>query len=179
VSPTVREVANDDLTARELADLHALVDAAWPGGGFSRDDWDHGMQGPHWVLEVDGRIVSHASLDDRVLRIADRPVRTGYLEMVATLPGSENLGYGSAVVRTAMDFLLPRYELGGLSTGRPTFYERQGWEQWLGRTFVDGPGGREPTPDDDGDVYVLRTPTSPPFDRTEDLVAPWRSGDVW
>ena len=83
-------------------------------------------------------------------RRAIAPLRTGYLEAVATLPAFERRGYGSMVVRAATKYLLPRFELGALSTSVPGFYLRLGWEPWLGPTFVRTASGVERTEDDDG-----------------------------
>jgi aminoglycoside 2'-N-acetyltransferase I len=59
-----------------------------------------------------------------------------------------------------------RYELGALSTGTPAFYKTLGWELWNGPTFVDGPRGRERTPNDDGNL-------------DGEIMCEWRPGDVW
>ena len=64
------------------------------------------------------------------------------------------------VVRAAGRYLLPRYELGALSTGVPGFYLRLGWEAWLGPTFV-ARGRPQRTEDDDGSIFILRTPSTP------------------
>ena len=76
---------------------------------------------------------------------------------------------------------LPRRccELGALSTGTHAFYKRLGWEEWRGPTFVDGPRGRERTPDDDGGIMILRTSSSPHLDLDGEIVCDWRRGDVW
>ena len=77
------------------------------------------------------------------------------------------------------DLIRERYALGGLSTGTPAFYAPLGWECWRGPTFVEGPRGCERTPDDDGDVMILRTSRSPHLDLDGEIVCDWRPGDVW
>ena len=77
------------------------------------------------------------------------------------------------------ELIREHYTLGVLSTGTHAFYRTLGWENWRGPTFVDGPGGRERTPDDDGDVMILRTPRSPRLDLDGEIVCDWRPGDVW
>jgi aminoglycoside 2'-N-acetyltransferase I len=77
------------------------------------------------------------------------------------------------------ELILRRYPLGALSAGTHALYESLGWELWRGPTFVDGPRGRERTPDDDGGVMILRTPRSPRLDLDGALVCDWRPGDVW
>ena len=176
---TLRQLPTADLTASELSTLYALFSAAWPDGGFTDDDFAHGMGGMHWLAEVDGSIVSHASVVARRLEAGDLVLRTGYLEAVATLPAAERRGYGSMVVRAAARYLLPRYELGALSTSVPGFYLRMGWEAWLGPTSVRTPDGLQRTADDDGGIFVLRTPSTPALTLTDPLVCDWRSGDVW
>ena len=72
-----------------------------------------------------------------------------------------------------------RYSVGALSTETQAFYETLGWERWRGKTFVDGPSGRQHTPNDDGDIMILRTPHSPDLDLDGNITCDWRSGDVW
>jgi aminoglycoside 2'-N-acetyltransferase I len=61
----------------------------------------------------------------------------------------------------------------------PGFYERLGWERWLGPTSVRTATGTERTPDDDGGIMILRTPASPGLDLTANIACDWRDGDVW
>ncbi len=84
------------------------------------------------------------------------------------------------VVRAAAAYLRPRFEIGALSTSVPAFYERLGWEAWLGPTWVRTTSGElERTEDDDGGIFILRTASTPPLALTAPLVCDWRSGDVW
>jgi aminoglycoside 2'-N-acetyltransferase I len=137
------------------------------------------MGGMHWLAEVDGAIVSHASVVERRLEAGNLALRTGYLEAVATAPAFERRGFGSMVVRAAGAYLRPRFELGALSTGEPGFYTRLGWEGWAGPTFVRSPDGLERTAEDDGSIFILRTPSTPTLTLTDALICDWRSGDVW
>ncbi len=188
LAPPIRVTGTDGLTGSDLRRLRELFDAAWPGGRFDEHDLDHALGGRHWLIEIDGLIVSHASVVTRTLWLGDRALRAGYVEAVATLPVFENRGLGSAVVRGAGDHIRAGYELGALSTGRHAFYHRLGWQTWRGPTFVRAPGGPAtrsvtgeivPTPDDDGSVLVLATRSSPPLDLDGPLVCDWREGDVW
>ena len=69
-------------------------------------------------------------------------------------------------------------ELGALGTGRHSFYERLGWRTWLGRTSVRTAEGLQPTPDEDGYILVLATPTSPELNLHAPITCHWRPGDV-
>jgi len=179
MSVPVREVASDALTPRDVAGLRALFAAAWPDVLFDEHDFAHAMGGRHWLIEIDGRIVSHASVIERVLEAGGRRLRTGYVEAVATLPDHAGLGHGTSVLRAAGDHIRTTFELGALSTDRPAFYERLGWVRWRGPTFVRAPGGPVRTPDDDDGILVLPTTTSPALELTESLSCDWREGDVW
>jgi aminoglycoside 2'-N-acetyltransferase I len=77
------------------------------------------------------------------------------------------------------DHIRAVYELGALGTGSPAFYERLGWLRWRGPTFVHTDRGLERTPEEDGGVLVLPTPTSPAIDLDAPISCDWRPGDVW
>jgi aminoglycoside 2'-N-acetyltransferase I len=158
-----------------------LLWAAFPAGeeGFTEEDWEHGLGGMHFVLEVDGEIVTHASVVERELHVDGRPLRTGYVEAVATAPDRQGRGFGSSVMQDVTAFIRERFELGALGTGSHGFYERLGWLTWTGPTSVRTADGPRRTPDEDGYVMVLPTPASPPLDLTAPISCEWRPGDVW
>jgi aminoglycoside 2'-N-acetyltransferase I len=178
VAAEVRVVRTDELGPELLVVLRALMLIAFEDR-LTEDDWANTLGGRHAVVTVDGVVVAHAALVERMLVAGERPLRTGYVEGVATTPNQQHRGHGSLAMRALQERITTEYELGGLSTGAHPFYERLGWERWRGRTFVDGPNGRAPTPDDDDGVMVLRTERTPDLDLTADLVCDWRSGDVW
>lgn len=146
---------------------------------FSEDDWAHALGGLHFVLDVDGEIVTHASVVERELHLGDRPLRTGYVEAVATAPGRQGRGFGTLVMEAVTAYVRDTFELGALGTGRHHFYERLGWRTWAGPAFVPAPDGLRRTPDDEGYILVLRTPTSPVFELTEPISCDGRPGDAW
>lgn len=178
----LRVLRTTELTGAEVLAIRAIMRDAFgsdPEERFSQDDWVHALGGRHFVLDVAGDIVTHASVVERELHIDGRPLRTGYVEAVATAPAHDAKGYGSQVMEAANAHIRDRYELGALGTGRHRFYERLGWETWQGPAYVRGPAGEARTPDEEGYILVLRTPNSPPFDRTEPISCAWREGDVW
>ncbi len=178
----LRRLATDELTAPESAALRAMLDAAFGADEaerFDDDDWQHGLGGVHFVLEVDGRIVAHASVVERELHVGDRPLRTGYVEAVATAPDRQGQGFGSIVMIDATYYIRETFELGALGTGRHAFYERLGWRTWRGPAFVRAPDGPCRTPDEEGFILVLETPTSPRLDLSAPISCDWRPGDVW
>jgi aminoglycoside 2'-N-acetyltransferase I len=181
-SPVVRRAATHELLPAEMEALRALMWAAFAhdaDGEFSEDDWQHALGGVHVVLDVGGTILSHASVVERILEVDGRALRTGYVEAVATRPGHEGRGYGSAVMAVASDVIRRDFELGALGTGRFAFYERLGWERWRGPSSVRATGGTLATPDEDGWIMVLRTPTTGTISLDAPISCDWRPGDVW
>ena len=181
VAPRLRQLPTTALAPEELRALRAVMDAAFGTGeeAFGDDDWVHALGGQHFVLDLDGEILSHASVVERVLEIDGRPLRTGYVEAVATAPARQGAGLGSLVMAEVNAYIRDGFELGALGTGRHQFYERQGWRTWTGPSAVRTPEGDRPTPDDDGYIMVLATPTSPPLDLSVAISCEWRPGDVW
>lgn len=174
----LNEASSEVLPDAIRSELRRLLDAAF-AGAFTDDDWEHALGGVHvWIAEGD-RVISHASIIERTLVCDGHRLRVGYVEAVATLQSHRHQRYGSAVMTRAGEIIRARHALGALSTGSHAFYERLGWERWLGPTFVDTPRGRERTAADDGGVMILRTERSPAVDLGGEIVCDWRAGDVW
>jgi len=167
-------------TERELRRLMDQAFAGDPEGGFEESDWQHALGGRHVIAEEEGMVVAHAAVVPRLLVAGGVPLRTGYVEAVATLPGRQGAGYGTAVMRVVGVHIAATYELGGLGTGAFHFYERLGWRRWPGPTAVRRSDGRiDRSPDDDGYVMILRTPSTPPLDQDSTLTCEDRPGDAW
>lgn len=178
----LRVMRTDELTADAIATIRRLLVDAFgtdPDEAFTDDDWSHAEGGRHFVLDVDSELRSHAAVVERELHVGGRPIRTGYVEAVATAPGHEGHGYGSQVMAAVNAHIRATYELGALGTGRHHFYERLGWERWRGHAFVRGADGPERTPDDEGYILILRTPATPSIELDDDISCDRRPGDAW
>ena len=178
----LREIPTDSLTPAEVTAIREVLWTAFPADdeAFTEADWDHSIGGMHFVLDSDSTgIVAHASVVEREIHIADRPLRTGYVEAVATAPDWQGQGHGTRVMTDVTAFVRATYELGALGTGAQGFYERLGWLTWRGPTSVRTNEGTVRTPDEDGYILVLPTPTSPPLELTAPISCDWRPGDVW
>jgi aminoglycoside 2'-N-acetyltransferase I len=169
------------LTAAELEDIRGLLDDAFGTGddAFTDEDWDHSVGGVHFVLDVDGPIVAHASVVPRTLHVAGMPLRAGYVEAVATAAERQGRGFGSRLMQDVTAYIRERFVLGALGTGRLAFYERLGWAVWRGPSSVRVDGGERRTPDEDGYIMVLRTALSADLDLDAPISCEWRPGDVW
>lgn len=178
----LRRLSTDDLAPAEVATIRGIVVAAFGTDEeerFTQDDWDHALGGVHFVLDLDGEIVTHASVVEREIHVGGRPFRTGYVEAVATAPDHDGVGFGSLVIADVTAYIRDEFELGALGTGRHRFYERLGWMVWAGPSSVRTPDGLRRTPDEDGYIMVLETRASPPLDVTATISCEWRPGDVW
>ena len=170
VRPRVRRVSTPDLKSAEIVAIRALLEAAFASDDedeqFDEDDWQHAVGGLHFVLDLDGQIVAHASVVEREIHVDGRPLRTGYVEAVATAPDRQGVGLGSVVMADVTSHIKEGFELGALGTGRHQFYERLGWLRWAGPSSVRTPDGPRRTPDEDGHILVLTTPSTPRLDLT-------------
>jgi aminoglycoside 2'-N-acetyltransferase I len=179
--PRVRTLPTTELTAPGIEAIRALLWAAFESDeeGFAENDWQHALGGRHYVVEHDGRIVAHAAVVERAIEIGGGRLRAGYVEAVATAPDRQREGLGTLAMRAAGDRVREAFEVGVLGTGSHGFYERLGWTTWRGPSFVRTVDGLVATPDDDGYLMVLRTPSTPPLDPLAPIVCEWRPGDVW
>ena len=177
--------SSDDLTF-ELANVKAIGSAQWREiVGLCSAAYEEGFDiyfeaigGTTHVLAryADG-LVSHACWVRRWLQPdSGRPLRTAYVEAVATAPGFQSRGYASAVMRR-IAAEIAGYELGALSPARPSLYRRLGWERWRGPLAVRTAEGLLPTPREE--VMVLLLPQTPELDLDAPMSAEWREGELW
>jgi aminoglycoside 2'-N-acetyltransferase I len=131
------------------------------------------------IVSGGGAVLAHAAVVPRAFEVAGRPLRTGYLEAVATDPARQGEGLGSLVLADATALVRSDFELGALSSGLHAFYERQGWERWRGPTFARHGGQAIRTEQDDDGVMVLRFGPSAALDLTAPLSCEGRRGDDW
>lgn len=180
--PRLRRLSTGELTGREIAAIRVLLERAFGSDEeerFTDDDWDHAVGGVHFVLDLEGEVIAHASVVERELHVDGRPLRTGYVEAVATAPDRQGTGFGSLLMADVTSSIRNRFELGALGTGRQRFYERLGWLTWAGPSSVRTTGGTRRTPEEDGYLMVLLTSSSPALDLTAPISCDWRPGDVW
>lgn len=178
----VRRLPTSDVGRADLRLIRDLLVATFGPGleeRFTKTDWDHSLGGTHFLVELDGAIVAHASVIEREIHVGGRALRTGYVEAVAVATDHQGLGIGSRLMHAVDAWIDERFELGVLGTGRHAFYERLGWMTWRGQAFVRTPDGPRRTPDEEGFILVRVTPSSPPLDFEGSISCDWRPGDVW
>lgn len=171
-------LADDEISSDRLAAIRRLVFEAFEDD-FSEEDWEHTRGGWRVVVDDDGAAVSHVAVVPRLLQVAQRTLRAGYVEGVATTGQRRREGLGALVMTQATSLVQTTYEMGALSTSRHGFYQRFGWERWRGPTFVRDGAVLVRTADEDDGVMVLRFGSSVELDLTAQIVCDRRSGDDW
>jgi aminoglycoside 2'-N-acetyltransferase I len=177
VGVQVEVVQTRDLPRRRLGELRQLLLSAFEGE-FSDEDWNHSVGGWH-VIVTDDLLVAHAAVVARSIEIGTLPVRAGYVEAVATTPTRQREGLGSFVMQRTGQLLRSEFEMGALSTGRHTFYERVGWERWRGASYVRYGEELIRTAEEDNGIMVLRFGATLRLDLTQPICCQSREGDDW
>ncbi|WP_132991592.1 GNAT family N-acetyltransferase [Gordonia zhaorongruii] len=150
-------------------------------GDFGDADFDHAIGGVHVLAGAADRLVGHASVVQRQLILGDEVLRTGYVEAVAVDAAMRRQGIGDALMTHVEGIVRRAYEFGalGASDDGRALYLRHGWEPWEGQLGALAPDGVRPTPDEEGHVFILRTPVRPDVDLSARLLCDWRRGEVW
>ena len=132
----------------------------------------------HVLVRDGGLLVSHAMWVTRWLQVgAARPLKTAYVEFVATHPEFRNRGLASQVMRRLVSEIPDSYELAALCPATAGLYQRLGWRFWRGPLFARTAGRRIPTPDER--VMILPLAKTPRLDLDLPLSVEWRPGEVW
>lgn len=182
IIPTQQLTLSDQQSIRDLC-TRAFGEDVWCDYGYLKSAF-------HVVGRDAGQIVSHALWTDRRLSVAGHTLlKTAYVEYVATEPSMQGQGLASQLMRFLIDAIQNEqfirrqldidspYQLAALAPEDSDFYQRLGWELWLGDLFICQDGQVIVTPDDD--VMVHRLVRTPKFAVTDDLSAEWREGEWW
>ena len=131
----------------------------------------------HILGRINNMLVVHALWVTRWLQSATiPPLRTAYVEAVATEESYRGRGFATAIMRRIAKEI-KHFDLGALSPGVPDLYARLGWQLWRGPLFIRTNEGLVPTPNEQ--VMVLLLPNTPVLDLTSALSAEWREGEPW
>jgi aminoglycoside 2'-N-acetyltransferase I len=165
----------NQLTSEQLAEIHALCNRAYDAD--LEPLFRTFIDATHVLGWWGSAIVSHAMWVTRWLQPGNQPpLRTAYVEMVATEPQFQGHGFATAVMRQLAS-VIHDFEMGGLSPAEPMLYEKLGWVFWQGPLFIRTPDGLISTPE--GSVMILSLPKTLPLDLTLSLSAEWREGELW
>lgn len=167
---------SEDLSEREYSEILALLSRAYREDYKPFSETFYGAT--HILGRYQGLLVTHALWITRCLQCASLPpLRTAYVEAVATEDDYRNRGLATAIMRRLAEEIRD-FDLGGLSASRHGFYARIGWQLWRGPLFIRTTEGLVPTPNEH-DVMVLFLPNKPVLDLDAPLSAEWREGELW
>ncbi|MFE7356028.1 GNAT family N-acetyltransferase [Streptomyces sp. NPDC057543] len=177
--PTLRTAHTYRLAPAALDEIRAFLDTAFEGG-FSDDDWDHGLGGIHAYVRDGGGLLAHGSVVQRRVIHEGRSYRIGYVEAVAVRADRRREGLGGRVMAALEEVVDGAYAFGALSAsaaGAP-LYAGRGWRVWPGRIAVQARHGVERLPEEEGSTYVRPTAGHALPAASGTLVFDWRDGDV-
>jgi aminoglycoside 2'-N-acetyltransferase I len=166
-----------ELSAQARDEILALCDRAY--GEDLGTAFDEFVEPVHVLATVEGTIVSHALWVTRWLAPGgSAPLRTAYVEAVATDPGHERRGFASAVMR-ALVSRVATFQLAALcpSDRGQALYSRLGWETWVGPLSIRQ--GADLIETSEESVMIYRRPGSLLLNLAEPLSAEWRPGELW
>jgi aminoglycoside 2'-N-acetyltransferase I len=157
--------------------IQEMLDLAY-NGDFSSEDWGHASGGLYFVGYLEETIVAHGSVVPREMLIDGRRLTVGYVEAVAVLPAYSGQGLGSLLMRRITEFCRENYALSMLSTDEKRFYERHGWRQFNGESFIAFEAEVVRSADEDEGLMFL------PSEKNEEVdirraTCQARSGDSW
>jgi aminoglycoside 2'-N-acetyltransferase I len=116
----------------------------------------------HVMAYHEAQLVGHAVVSTRWMQPEGLPIlRSAYIDAVAVASTQQGKGIGKVVMQHVAT-VITDYEIAGLQTDVPGFYQSTGWELWRGPLAGRGKDGLIPTPDQRG-VMVLRLPKTPPL----------------
>ena len=175
----VEAIESEQVDAATRAALRTLWDTAF-GDRFDDHDAEHAYGGVHVLVRDGGHLVGHASAVPRQVRFGDQPWRTiAYVEAVATHPERQGRGVGRSAMERLHDEIASRWQIALLSTGRATgFYERLGWQRWLGLSYTETDAGVV-LDGEHGGLMVLTADPAAVVDRTLAVTCQDRLGDAW
>jgi aminoglycoside 2'-N-acetyltransferase I len=170
-------VPSSALSRETLDQILELCDRAY--GEDLREIFQSFVDPVHVLATADGIVLSHALWVTRWLAPGGRaPLRTAYVEAVATDPARQRQGFASATLRRVLREV-EGFELAALCPsdyGQP-LYARLGWETWTGPLSVRCGSNLIDTADES--IMIHRLPLTPALRLSESMSAEWRPGEAW
>jgi GNAT superfamily N-acetyltransferase len=171
----IRKITSGDLSPELAQAVIRVCDAAYQTD--TKPLFSQLGPGLHLLAFQGDKLVSHLMWVTRWLQPEGiTPLRTAYVEMVATDPPMQRCGYASLLLG---DFVrhVGEYELAALCPATESVYARLGWKFWRGPLAARREGHLIPTPEER--VMLLPLPHTPALDWERPLSVEWREGEVW
>ena len=175
---TITVHVTDSLSAMEKNGIVSVCNEAFPEAFDELFEFIP-PDGIHICGQLPDGLCSHAVISKRDMIIDGMSLRAAYVDAVATLPAKQGQGYASAIMREAMHVAAKTFDIGGLSTFRPDWYRRLGWEAWKGLLSLRRGSEIITEPNIKGTIMIYRFPHTPMFTCNQSLTASWRPGGGW
>ena len=171
----IERVATADLPAATRAALLELCNTAYQE---AMEPYLEALgTGEHLLGMRAGVLVSHLMWITRWLQPAGmQPLRTAYVELVATAPDAQGHGYATQLLE-AFAPLVQDHALAALSPATEALYARLGWRYWRGPLAVRHQGKLVPSPEER--IMILQLRDTLGLDDTQTLSVEWRPGEAW
>jgi len=166
-----------DVDSKSASSIRSLLELAYDGD-FSAEDWEHTLGGQYFIGFLDETIIAHGSVISRSIYINEKALIVGYVEAIAVLPSYWRQGFGTQLMKHITQFCYNNYELSMLSTDEKTFYEKLGWLQFQGESFVRN-GKFEVRTVEEDDGLMLYFGKNCGLGEIQRAVCQPRSGDDW
>ena len=157
--------------------IRDLLDLAYEGD-FSSEDWEHTLGGQHFIGFLENTIIAHGAVVPRPMTINGTNLTVGYVEAIAVLPSQWRHGFGTQLMKVVTQFCHDNYEISMLSTDENQFYERVGWTQFQGESFVKKSDMEVRTAEEDESLMFLPGKKSE-ITQIQRAMCDARSGDSW
>jgi aminoglycoside 2'-N-acetyltransferase I len=161
---------NRDLSEKELEEIITLCSNAF------NEDFRPYMKdfigSRHILGYYEDVLVSHVLWLNRWIRIENTPLlKTAFLDAVAVDEKYRKRGYASSTM-TRFTEEITDYDMAVLTTGSPDFYERLGWQAWLGSVSFQRVDGQI-TSLNNSTLMTLFHPRTPALDVNTPLTVEW------
>ena len=157
--------------------IRTLLDLAYEGD-FSSEDWEHTFGGKYFIGYLGDTIIAHGSVVPRSMFIDGEAITVGYVEAIAVLPSHWRQGFGTQLMKEVTQFCHNNYEISMLSTDENQFYQRIGWLQFQGESFVKNSDTEVRTAEEDEGLMFLPGNKSG-ITQIQRAVCDARGGDSW
>jgi aminoglycoside 2'-N-acetyltransferase I len=132
-----------ELDAQETQEVASLLQRVFTG-----EEDNIVWSGAVWcvLVRLNGELVTHVGIIDRVISVAGSPLRVGGIGGVATAPEWRGRGFASLAMRAASTFMLEKLGIfhGLLVCGaqRVSFYQSLSWQVVEDSMYFDQPSGK-------------------------------------
>ncbi|MBA3870683.1 MAG: GNAT family N-acetyltransferase [Anaerolineae bacterium] len=132
----------------------------------------------HVMAYRDAVLIGHTVVSTRWMQPEGLSILcSAYIDAVAVASAEQGKGIGKGLMQHVAS-VITDYEIAGLETGVPGFYESVGWELWRGSLAGRGDDGLIPTPEQTG-VMILRLPKTPALNLDGLLTIEDQKARIW